>query len=808
MQHLIVARLGRSLVSVVLIGAGLICARSTAAAAPPASYSNLQPDQFLKTWLVLAPIPVAAEKTPDEARQKQAFAEDLLASVGGESGVQPEAGAKVIIAGKTFEWRVVSSHADAVDLMIGKTPEEFSIAYAWAGIEMPQATGGLLGIGSDDGVKVWLNGRQVHENWIGRGTQPDDDVVPVQWEKGNNRLLLKVQNMEGPWGFVCRWMGPESQARKLGAAARNGDVEAAKLLLDRGVDLHSRSAIGLTAVQTARLHGQREMIEFLSARGADAKAELPPPEKLVDALFTSLFKGDGPGAAVLVAQNGSVLLERGYGLANIGHRVAVTPETRFRIGSISKQFTAAAILKLQEEGKLSIDDKLSKFIADYPRGDEVTVHHLLTHTSGIHSYTGKPDFLDTVTVGVEPEPHIKSFKNDPYDFDPGKQWSYNNSGYFLLGYIIEKVSGQSYDKYLRQTFFEPLGMRDTGVHEATAILDHEATGYSYENGRLSKALDWNMSRAGGAGALYSTVRDLYRWNEAVFNGKVLSEASLKAAFTPVKTAADDAAEPKEAGYGYGWGIQKLRGLREIAHGGGLHGFVTFLLRLPQEHFTVAVLVNCAPPRPGTDPGGLAHDIAEFYLADVLAPREIPKVDASVTPESLDVVVGRYDYGTGVLTVTREGGKLFAQLTGQPRFPIYPKSDTEFFWKVTEAEVKFVKNENGDVIKAIHKQGGQTLQAPKLEDVKEARVDSKLFETYVGRYDYGGGKAIMTISREGDRLFAQLTGQPKFEIFPRSETEFFWKAVPAQVTFVKADDGKVTKVIHEQGGRKFEAPRIE
>jgi CubicO group peptidase (beta-lactamase class C family) len=279
--------------------------------------------------------------------------------------------------------------------------------------------------------------------------------------------------------------------------------------------------------------------------------------------------------------------------------VPVTPQTKFRIGSITKQFTAAAILRLQKQGKLNVADKLVKFIPDYLRGGEVTLHHLLTHTSGIHSYTSKPDFMNTVTVPVKPEDHIKSFKNDPYDFAPGEKYLYNNSGFFLLGYIVEKVSGQSYADFLRHEFFTPLGMTNTGVHEATAVLKHEATGYAYLNGQFRKAINWDMSRAGGAGALYSTVQDLFRWNEAVFGGKVLSAAILKPAFAPVLTKQDAELQgQKEIGYGYGWAIGKTRGLRVIDHGGGLHGFLSFLLRVPAKSMTVIVLANASEPPPG------------------------------------------------------------------------------------------------------------------------------------------------------------------------------------------------------------------
>ena len=175
---------------------------------------------------------------------------------------------------------------------------------------------------------------------------------------------------------------------------------------------------------------------------------------------------------MLVARDGKVLLSHGFGMADLSHDVPITPTTKFRIGSVTKQFTAAAILKLQEEGRLSVNDKLSKFFPDFPRGDEVTIHHLLTHTSGIKSFTSKPDFMATVTSPATSDQMIDSFKNDPFDFDPGEELSYNNSGYFLLGLIIEKVSGKSFNDYLRDTFFEPLGMHDTGVHTSTAV--HQA----------------------------------------------------------------------------------------------------------------------------------------------------------------------------------------------------------------------------------------------------------------------------------------------------------------------------------------------
>jgi CubicO group peptidase (beta-lactamase class C family) len=534
-------------------------------------------------------------------------------------------------------------------------------------------------------------------------------------------------------------------------------------------------------------------------------AEPTTAEQQADAVFQNVIKPDDPGLAVLVAQDGKILFEKGYGLADIEHHTAVTPETKFRIGSITKQFTAAAILKLQEEGKLSVEDKLSKYIPDFPRGDEVTLHHLLTHTSGIHSYTSKPDFMEHVTNAITTEEVIKSFKHDPYDFDPGAKWLYDNSGYMLLGYIVEKVYGQTYAAFLRENFFQPLGMTNTGVYTVNPSLTHEALGYSYKEGKFDRAVNWNMSWAGGAGAIYSTVEDLYRWNEGIFNGKVLSAASLKAAFTPVKTK-ENQDDVSNAGYGYGWILGDLRGLREIWHNGGLNGFSSSLLRLPQENFTIAILANSEPGAPAVVPSELARKLAEIYLADKLA--ATPTANTNVSPKAFDAVAGRYDFGGPILTVTKEHDHLFAQLSGQRSLELFPSSETDYFCKEVDAQITFVKDEDGKVVKAIHHQNGLTLYAPRLADLVEAKVDPAKYDSVLGKYDYSQGQVILTVTRDGDHLFAQLTGQPKFEIFPKSDTEFFWRVVDAQITFVKDDKGKVIKAIHHQGGHTLDAPKVE
>jgi CubicO group peptidase (beta-lactamase class C family) len=779
-----------------------------AIAADSASYRGLKPDQFMRRWLVLKPIPAPnKEGAPDEAVQEQAFAWDLLAAQGGEARLHPHSGLKVKAGDSELEWRLVVADNDIVDLEMGSNAPDSAEAYAWAEIDMPARRKGLLGIGSTDAVKVWLNGKLVHENLAARPVEPDQDLAPVEFKRGKNQLLLKLRHTRGASAFCCHILGKAAQANKLISAIFNdGDPASLQKLLSEGVDVNSRGKSGVTAYQVALLHGESELARFLADHGARTNARMPPAEHIVETLFGANIGANAPGAAVLVAQNGRVLFKKGYGLADVPHGIPITPRTQFCIGSITKQFIAAAILKLEEEGKLSVTDKLSKYFPDFPRGDEVTLRHLLTHTSGIHSYSEKPGFADRVTNSLSPDAVIESFRNDPHDFNPGEKWRYDNSGYFLLGRIIEKVSGKPHGDWLHREFFEPLGMAGTGVHCSGAVLKQEAIGYQFDSGKFSNAPNWDLSWFLGSGDLYSTVEDLCRWNEGVFATKVLGAASLKRAWSPVRTE-ENRDDSSDTGYGYGWALSRFRGDQEISHSGGIPGFSSFLLLLPRENFTVVVLANSQPGSPAAEPGRLAHLVAEVYLGQKLAPRPSREVNHSVSAESFDALAGRYDYGDLILTVTREGDHLFAQLGPGPKSEIFATSETEFFWKAGDAQITFVKDKSGKVVKAIHHQNGQNLYAPRLEELAGAKIDPAGYDSLPGKYDYGEGKEILTVTREGGRLYAQLTGQPKCEIFPKSPTEFFWKDADARVEFVKDEKGKVVKAVTHQGGKNCEAQKL-
>lgn len=758
-----------------------------------ASYTLSASEHYMSAWLVAGPVKIESTNPSAEA-QNNFFKKDapVVTVVAGKPIVP------LVVDGKQYPWQLLKQTGDIIDLDVHYPGTDFAAAFALAEIKSDKEVKTFLSVGSDDGIRIWHNGKLIHDNWIGRGVTKDDDLVPITLTSGSNQLLLKVQDINQGWGFAVRVLNRDALSDHLITAASKGDIDQINLLIAAGASLEKKNGSGLTALNSARLAGRQEVVQLLLLKGAKETA-MPSIDMLINGMYNSLNGKAAPGAAVLVSKDGKIIYQNGFGYANIEKKELVQPDTKFRIGSITKQFTAAAILKLQEEGKISVTDKLSKFIPDFPRGDEVTIHHLLTHTSGIHSYTSKPEFISKVTSPITEEALIAFFKNDPYDFSPGEKWLYDNSGYFLLGYIIGKVTGKPYGDYFKETFFNPLHMTNTGVHTPGLGLTKEATGYAMENNHYTAA-NWDMSWAGGAGALYSTVVDLNIWNDAIFSGKVLQEKSMKAAFTPVLL--NDGKKPDNADYGYGWQFGNYRGEDIIQHGGGLVGFISQLARYPKENVTVVILTNVTPSEANLN----SNTLAEFMLWEKMDSQKSNTVNASVS-ENVEQYAGRYDFGNGaVMIVSAENNNLFAQLTGQQKFPIFPSAEGEYFWKVVSAKIKFVKNADGEVEYADFEQNGNKIKAVKLKDIPIISIDKGLYTAYAGKYDYGNNMVI-TVTREDDRLFAQATNQPKLEIFSISENEFMVKEVNAKLLFVKETDGKVNKLILDMAGQKKEAPRI-
>ena len=368
------------------------------------------------------------------------------------------------------------------------------------------------------------------------------------------------------------------------------------------------------------------------ARGARVSAHTPTDAATVAAIQAIVQRpitaGQVAGASIVVARRGATVIAESFGQADLELDVPMPPDASFEIGSVTKQFTAAAVLLLSERGKLGIDDEVTKFLPDFPtHSQHITVRHLLTHTSGIRGYTEMPEFLDLMPLSKPRQTLVKMFADKPLDFAPGEALVYNNSAYFLLGLIIEKVSGQSYAEFVKTNLFDRAGMPSSYYCSESAPHHHHAHGYDTDNGALvlKRAIShvWPFS----AGSLCSTAADLTAWTSALHGGRVLSADSYRAMTTPASLS-----DGTRLRYGLGVAIADLRGRRAIFHGGAINGFLSEVEYYPDSGLSVVVLLNTAGP---VGPADLAHDIADVVLGKV-------RESSTAYPGDLSPFVGTFE----------------------------------------------------------------------------------------------------------------------------------------------------------------------
>jgi len=531
--------------------------------------------------------------------------------------------------------------------------------------------------------------------------------------------------------------------------------------------------------------------------------------------------------AVLVADNGKVIYRKGVGYANMEWNIPNEADTKFRLGSITKQFTAMLILQMVEQDKIKLDGKLSDYLPDYRKdtGERVTVHQLLTHTSGIPSYTSQPGFFADVSrnpYGVAD--FVKKYASGDLEFEPNSKFSYNNSGYFLLGAIIERVAGKPYEQVLREKIFEPLGMKNTGYDHHNTIISKRAAGYTKTASGYENAPYLDMSLPYAAGSMYSTVDDLFLWDKALYEEKLLSGKYKELMF-----------KPNIGNYAYGWIITKAsvgqtkETVPLITHGGGINGFNTTIVRLVDSKHAIILLDNTSQ--------GRYLDSISRSITNILydQPFDAPKrslaetLYPTATAEGIEAVLKQYrnlkanqpnayDFGEGELNT------LGYQLLGAKRI----KDAIEVFKLNVEAHPQAANPYdslgeaymmNGDKELAIknfkrslelNPQNTNAVEMLKrIENpvvVAAAKVDSKIYDAYTGRYELAPG-FVLAISKDGEKLTGQATGQRAFELSPESEIKFFVREVNARVTFVKDDKGVVTGLILHQNGRDMPAKKL-
>ena len=517
----------------------------------------------------------------------------------------------------------------------------------------------------------------------------------------------------------------------------------------------------------------------------------------VDALFAEWDKPDSPGCALAVIQDGEIVYKNGYGMADLEHGVPITPQTVFYSGSVSKQFVAMSIALLAEQGKLSFDDDIRTYLPEIPEYDRtITIRHMVHHTSGLRDYlqlgflAGR-NYLDSM---AEEEVIDLIARQEELNFSPGDQYLYSNSGYFLLAEIVKRASGMTLREYADAHILGPLGMNDSHFHDDnTMIVPRRADGYFKQDG------GWGVMTMRfalvGSGGLYTTVEDLYRWDQNFYNNALGagSQDLIETTLTRGMLTSGDTLS-----YAFAVVVDTYRGLKTVSHGGALGGYRAHLMRFPDQQFSTALLCNFAEATPGT----LAARIADLYLADMLEPRE-PEAMASSSDERQEVAVdpalyddyaGKYELAVQpgfVLTITREGDRLMGQATGQPQVELFPESETRFFLKVVDAQIEFVREASGAVTQVMLYQGGQELAANRLSDITPNEMAA-----YAGIYRSDELQATYTIALDEGGLTLRVQGNPPSELSVTEKDKA--SAEVGTMTFERDAEGMVTGFVLQSG----------
>ncbi len=419
-------------------------------------------------------------------------------------------------------------------------------------------------------------------------------------------------------------------------------------------------------------------------------------EKKLDDLLDGQFSVSLPGCEVLIAKKSEIVYHKAFGSANLELNVPIQPGMVFNIASITKQFTAVAILQLVEQGKISLDDSLQKFIPDFPpKPYTITIKNLLTHTSGIPDYM-QIDYRSPNMERWDFKPHqlIDSFKYHALDFEPGTRFSYSNSGYYLLGYIIQKVSGLRYEDYIQQKLLTPLGLTHTYFDSAGIIIRGRVNGYKKDGDALKNTDFWSPTIEYSAGGLISNTDDLFKWHQALYTYGVLKKETLEKAFSSYRLKDGTA-----TGYGYGWFVKTANGIHSIEHQGGLPGFVCNEIYFPAEDVFIAVLCNS---------GAVSIDALSVSLSAIALGKSLQS-DIQPAQAILDDYTGTYQLtiDTGrTITMVKENGRLVAKVSATETIPVMFRSETKFQFKnLLDADCEFIR-ENGKVIQFNVSQHGQ------------------------------------------------------------------------------------------------------
>ncbi len=450
---------------------------------------------------------------------------------------------------------------------------------------------------------------------------------------------------------------------------------------------------------------------------------------------------------------------------------------------------------------MTVQDDITKYIPDYPtKGKKITIHHLLNHTSGIKSYTGMKSFRDLVRKDMTPTELIDVFKDEPMDFDPGEQFKYNNSGYILLGHIIEVITGKSYANFIQKNIFDKVGMTSSYYGSMKKIIPNRASGYSERDGEFVNADYLSLTLPYAAGSIMSTVDDLLKWQNAICTNILVKRTTLEKAIN-----GSTLNNGKKIEYGYGWRSGDLNGSKTVEHSGGIFGYTSNGIYFPEEDIYVIGLSNCNC----NNVSGFVKKVAATVIGKPLYDK---KNAIRLSETQLKKWAGSYQFDNNIIRfVTVKDGKMFSQREGSSKLDIYPMSENTFMFPESTSMYKFsITKEGKKEVSFIS--GGKSFigkeidKAPPAEK-KEITLSSEILKQYVGVYELRPN-FLIEITVRGNKIFGVASGQPEVELFPSSNTDFFLKVVEAEIVFNKDEQGKVTGLTLFQNGRKVFGKKIK
>lgn len=536
----------------------------------------------------------------------------------------------------------------------------------------------------------------------------------------------------------------------------------------------------------------------LAACATQASQSAPREERArYGELVTRTYNAEGPGAAILVARGDTVLFRGARGEADIGTHAALRPDSVFRIGSVTKQFSAAALLTLVDDGRARLDDPLSLYLPDFPNGDRITLRQLLNHTAGVRNFNGLPHYMAGIERDLTTAEIVDLFRNEPADFAPGESWDYSNSGYVLIGAVIESVTGMAWHEYLDQRIFRPLGMRHTGYGHDPRFAAQQVHGYRLEGDAVAPAAPMSMTQPHAAGALVSNVDDLMIWMRALHEGRVLRDDTYALMVTPEGAAAAEGVR-----YGFGLFETTIRGRRVLQHGGRIFGFIASLTYVPDADVSVVVLENDDAHNGPEQADALARRFVGLALGEPYPDMTPAPIDAA----TLQALEGVYDFGEGVTRALRlRDGRLTSQRGNGPVIALTPIAADDFLYEGGFSRLRIERDASGGVANVRHFANGDGAGVRGVRtdaDVHAVRTGLQLpleaLQRFTGVYE--NNEVSLTVFLEGNELRAQIPDQPAFRLLATSAAQFDVEGEGATIEFSSGPEPAAEAII-VQGGRQ-------